>query len=189
MVRYRSPAWRPGAAVERGCAGPARHAAVPDVTPAGLPAARAFRGTPLYWLGPAWRGRRLTAIDPSTTNARSTYFFYGDCRTFDRGCGQIQYQIMDVCTVPPPGRRGPLPFSLTRTRIRGVPAFALGFGQWEIYTGRVVIRVFASGRAGRRVIAGLRGLNAPAKNLRPGRPFPPPIPGALERRLPCPAGG
>jgi hypothetical protein len=46
--------------------------------------------------------------------------------------------------------------------------------------------VHARGREARQVIAALRGLNAPARGLRPGRPFPPPIPGALERRLPCP---
>jgi Tol biopolymer transport system component len=189
VVSYRSPAWVPGATVERDCATPPRHAAVPAVRVAGLDAARAFRGHPLYWLGPTWRGRRLTGIDASTVNAGSTYFFYGDCRTSGRGCAQVQYQITDVCRAPPPNVRGPLPgIAVTRARIRGAPAFNLGF-QWEVYTGRVMIRVFATGRAGRQVIAALRGLNPPAKNLRPGRPFPPPIAGALERRLPCPRGG
>ena len=186
VVSYRSPAWRPGAVVERDCAEPARLASVPDIPQAGLRAARAFRGHPLYWLGPVWNGRHLLRIDRSPHSRHGRYFTYGDCRTTGGECNEVQYQVADVCTAPPPNVRGPLPgLEVTRTRIRGVPAFDLGF-QWEIFTGRVLIRVYATGRDARRVIAGLRGLNGPAKGLRPGQRFPPPIPGALERQLPCP---
>jgi hypothetical protein len=185
-VSYRSPAWRPDATIERDCAAPARHAAVPDVPVANLREARAFRGHPLYWLGPAWRGRHLVSVDDIQPRRSSLYFHYADCRRLDGGCRGVWFQIRDVCTIPPPADRGPAPIvDLTRTRIRGTAAF-FGFGQWEVYTGRVVIRVHARGREARQVIAALRGLNAPAKGLRPGQPFPPPIPGALERKLPCP---
>jgi hypothetical protein len=119
----------------------------------------------------------------------STTLIYGDCaRAHDRrGCPPVQFLVWPVCSTPGPLHPGRLGDPVRRTRIRGAAAF-LAFlfvgGMWELHTRHVMVRVFAGGREGRRVLAALRGLNPPSVRAGAGRALRP-APGALRGRLAC----
>jgi Tol biopolymer transport system component len=200
IVSYSGPAWRPGAAAPAcargGEANVARRAPLP--VPA-LAAARRSRAYPLLWLGPEYRGRRLTAVLRADApqrlpgvgrvpRLRNTTLIYADCATAPRGddCRQIQLQIWPVCAVAPPGRQGPLPPPLPVRRVAVAGAVVhLSGGHWDLYTGSVVVRGFFTGRLAREVMRSLRGLNALAAGARPGLPLAPPARGVIEGTLPC----
>jgi hypothetical protein len=201
IVDYSGPAWRPGATAPAACASggeanAARRAPLP--VPA-LAAARRSRAYPLLWLGPEYRGRRVTAILRADApqrlpgvgrvpRLRNTTLIYADCATAPRGddCRQIQLQVWPVCAVPPPGKHGPLPSPLPvrRVAVAGTVAY-LSAGHWDLYTGSVVVRGFFTGRLAREVMRSLRGLNALAAGARPGRPLARPARGVIEGTLPC----
>jgi hypothetical protein len=199
-VSYEGPAWRPGGVAWSPCAHPddrtnvARRAPLP--VPA-LAAVRRSRAYPLVWLGPEYRRRRLTAILRSDADQRlpgvgrvprlrNTTFIYGDCASPPAGddCRPIHIQVWPVCAVPPPGKRGPVPQPMRRVTVGDAVAFLYG-GQWDLYTGSVVVRGFFTGRISHQVMRSLGGLNPLAAGVRPGRTLPPPRPGVVEGTLPC----
>lgn len=175
FVSYAAPAWRPGTATEdgRGCPAAADLArALPAVAPDGLDKARRVRGFPVYWPGPAYDGRRLTA---AFSSPQAVGFFYGDCRRpAPARCDPIQVQVFPACAVPVPSRRGPGGGALRQFTIRGAVAYRFAASTWELHTRRAVVRIFGAGGGGLRLIGALRGLNPPAGGVRAGEPLPPP---------------
>jgi WD40 repeat protein len=197
-VWYSGPAWRPGGTTVSPCELSATGSNVARTAPlavAGLARARRSRAYPLVWLGAEYRGRRVTAVlrsdysgrlpgVPRAPRVRNTTFIYGDCAAAPAGddCRRIDIQVWPVCAVPPPGHPGRLQ-PMRRVAVAGAVADLYG-GQWDLYTGSIVVRGFFTGRLAMNVMRSLRGLNALAGGVRPGA-LPPPAPGVLEGTLPC----
>jgi hypothetical protein len=147
---------------------------------------------PIYWLGSSFEGLPLTHSEgsqppltpgprterapgvpgPPPTPARGPFFVYGECNGEGRGenfhCTRPQVQLQHWPIASP--SRYPDYFSCTRTTIRGVPAAQ--FDGFEIYLGRILIRIYASNQAqARRAAAALRPLDESAS---PREPLPQP---------------
>jgi hypothetical protein len=144
---------------------------------------------PVYWVGPTFEGLPFThsegpraapaplphrkgAPDPPIPPAPGPFFVYGECRGEGDGdsyhCTGPQIQLQHWPIASP--SRYPDYFSCTRTTIRGVPAAQ--FGAFEIYIGRLIVRISAPNQAqARRAAAALRPLDGSAS---PSEPLPAP---------------
>lgn len=144
---------------------------------------------PVYWLGPSFDGLSLThsegprpapaplphrkgAPDRPIPPAPGPFFVYGECNGEGEGdsyhCTGPQIQLQHWPIASP--SRYPDYFSCTRTTIRGVPAAQ--FGAFEIYIGRLIVRISAPSQAqARRAAAALRPLDGSAS---PTEPLPAP---------------
>jgi hypothetical protein len=151
--------------------------------------ARALDGLPLVDAGEHVDGLPLTAVLGQDGSGPFVSFVYGDCRPADdAGCAPpVEVQVWPAC------RRhlglygdavGGVAARPERAVVRGAPAAFLDGGtRLELQTGRATVVVFAGSRARvARVAAALRAVDG---STGPGRPFPPPDPGALEGALSC----
>lgn len=150
---------------------------------------RLLDGLELYDAGGAVGGHPLSAVLRRDTPMPYVAFVYGDCSpSGDTGCAPpAEVQVWPACRrnlalyrasehgVGPP---------LEQATVRGAPAAFLDAGtRLELQTGRVTVVVFARSRAEvERVAAALRAVDG---SVAPGRPLPPPSPGALGGEAPC----
>lgn len=179
-------------ALSAGCGAQERDGArSPDVS-ADLERIKEESAGPAYWLGPSFEGLPLThseggqpsaspggsgerapgAPGPPATPARGPLFVYGECNgegdgdSFHCTGPQVQLQHWPIASTG----AYLTDFSCTRTTIRSVPAAQ--FDGFEIYTGHVLIRIYApSQAAARRAAAALRPLDGSAS---PREPLPAP---------------
>lgn len=153
---------------------------------------RKFDAYPLYYAGEEVAGNELEEIlgaedwerNPDQRSVGFT-FIYGTCEPsepsgLDGGsCAPpIQIQVSSIC-VDHPGRAGGKGSTFALRGARAVPAG----GGVEVFTGRTTVDVYASGdpRLLKAVIRSLREVGQAA----PPRRLPPPVPGAVEGKLPC----
>jgi hypothetical protein len=142
---------------------------------------------PVYWLGSSFEGLPLTYAEasraPAAPRPRSgrrrpaapvpgPFFVYGECRGEGKGdsyhCAAPQVQLQHWPLASP--ARYPRHISCTRTTIRGVPAAQ--FDGFEVYVGRVLVRIYAPTQAqARRAAAALRSLD---ESVSSAEPLPPP---------------
>ena len=157
-----------------------------DLTPRLDRIARESHGS-VYWLGRSFEGLPLTHSEPSRLPPApgpsgnraprpalrpGPFFVYGECRGEGDGdsyhCTGPQVQLQHWPLVNP--SRYPRHLPCTRTTIRGVPAAQ--FDGFELYTGSVLVRIYAPTRAqARRAAAALRPVDA---NASPSEPLPQP---------------
>lgn len=158
---------------------------------------RAFSGFPVYYVGESFEGLPLTdsimrlqskRIESEPARGDFFGFRYGDCEPSgnDGGCPlPLKIQTFPACerTLSSYSMGGqPMPHE--RVTLRGVPAaFFENGGRLELYTGRITVVMFGTGRDQlQRAAEALVPVNfdgTSAGNL------PAPAPGALAGRLTC----
>jgi hypothetical protein len=167
-VRHSAATIAAAAVLAAGCGTPTERPAGPADLRVPLEEIERRSELPAYWLGRSFEGLPLTHADAQ----RNAFFVYGECRGEGTGDSwrctgpQVQLQHWPVETVHRYGQwRG-----CTRTTIRGVPAAQ--FDGFEIYTGRVMVKIYAPNQAqARRAAELLRPLRQSAA---PTEPLPPP---------------
>jgi hypothetical protein len=159
----------------------------PDVS-ADLERIKEKSAGPVYWLGPSFEGLPLTHSEggqpppspgrsgerapgvpgPPATPERGPLLVYGECNGEGDGDSfrcrgpQVQLQHWPIASAS----LYPQEFSCTRTTIRGVPAAQ--FDGFEIYTGHLLVRIYAPSQAqARRAAAALRPLGGSASAREP----------------------
>ena len=148
-----------------------------------LQGAESFDTFDLYYAGEAVKGERLDfsglTSDSGEGVNRAWSFVYGTCEAKgDEGCAPpFEIQNWSICQ-----RFAALyPGSTPRTKtISGAETTPAG-GGLDVYTGRTTVVIY--GRNPVSIVSMLRevGEDEPAESL------PPPVPGALEGKLPCQA--
>jgi hypothetical protein len=149
-----------------------------------LAEAKRFRSYPVYYAGEEVAGQTLSTIlgpkAPLDGRRYSWVFIYGDCDDFPEGEGgcypPMQIHNHSVCTDLPD-----FAYARRTLKIRGVRVAEDGEGRLEFSTGTTTVTVGARDR--KVAIATIRNLRT-VHQVRPGR-LPPPIPGALQGKLPC----
>jgi hypothetical protein len=154
-----------------------------------LSEARKFDTYPLFYSGYEVSGLPLEddeGGDWSSSRVGSWTFYYGDCDPHPRGglfegssCSPpLQIQNWSICgRVPGKAHR-----KAHLLDFQGTKAVRRGNGEWEIFTGRTTVVIFA--REENLAKAAARQL----RNVRLGRRasrLPPPVPGSLSGKLPC----
>jgi hypothetical protein len=141
-----------------------------------LQQARRYRALAIYWLGPQYRGALLSTMHRSRARGPR-----GPGPNLDLIYGDVQIQLYHVCV------RVPADTALApdgRIRLRGRDAVLFeGRTRLELVTGRTTIVVYGPRHLLPRVIEDLRPLNPRVASA--SRSLPPPVPGALERRVKC----
>lgn len=181
-VSYATPVWRPGRL--RGnahlrCQGTQRPRPrlVPLAGNLSLDEARRFRPLDLYWVGRRFEQFILSSISQGTSSGPG-----GRGPRVDLEYGGFNIQLWPACV------RVPADIDLPpdkRVRIRGIEGVFFESGnQLELVTGKTTIVVFGEHRLLRRVAHALRPMK-PSRRIRPGGDLPPPVPGALARKLRC----
>jgi hypothetical protein len=163
-----------------------------------------FRVFPLYWVGEEFEHLPLSQFErlerpPSLAQlslglhagTNDVVLIYGSCEaSSDGGCATpLEITISPACTTNfslyrfgPPGAGPPLP----PVQVEGVPA-VWPAGHLELYTGTITIDIYGERAVVLRAAAALRPANRLARALvRRGVHLPPPAPGHLEGRIPCP---
>jgi hypothetical protein len=169
-----------------------------EVTPKGnysVSEAQEYRGFPIYFAGASVDGHDLTAVardslGPMRRNQESVLFMYGTCEIepgFDSGGCSLPVSISNepACSrnlAMYGGFGSPKP---RLTEVRGTTAaFFEGGARLEIQTGTTTVVIHAfSKREALAIARSLRGVNADTSTR---DPLPPPAPGAVEGKLPCP---
>jgi hypothetical protein len=141
---------------------------------------------PLVFAGDRTEGIPLTAVLRRSDSAEYVSFVYGDCiPDSDAGCAPpVEIQVWPAC------RRHLALYDrssgrdIDRVTVRGVPGAFLDRGtRLELQTGRSTVVLFADDRQRlTRIAEDLRPLDSRTAS---GDPLPPPVPGAMEGRLPC----
>lgn len=139
-------------------------------------------GYPIYYAGDEVAGHPL---EEAMGAEGGGVFIYGRCDpppTTDAGCPPpLQIHNYDICEWPPSFNEGKGPLY----DFRGAKARGGGAGiedSLEIFTGRTTVKVSSEEQSIAKAAARqLRSVRDP----RPSR-LPPPVPGALQGKLPCP---
>ena len=140
----------------------------------------------LFTAGSAVDGLPLTAT-LARDDTGSVSFVYGDCAAGDdAGCAPpVEIQVWPACrrhlALYRLDGRSPVPEPAT---VRGAPAGSFDGGtRLELQTGDATVVVFGDSSARvSRVAAALASVDG---SVRPGRPLPAPVPGAVEGGLDC----
>lgn len=181
-----------------GCGAAERTADRPPELAAELDRIQRDREHPVYWLGPSFEGLPLTYAEPSPAPAArrsrsgrrppaapvpGPFLVYGECRGEGTGdsyrCTAPQVQLQHWPLASP--ARYPRHIGCTRTTIRGAPAAQ--FDGFEVYVGRVLVKIYAPTQAqARRAAAGLRSLD---ESVSATDPLPPPETDVTEALARC----
>lgn len=152
--------------------------------------AKQFRGFPVFYAGRDVNGYELAlvrrqSLGPMRKDQESFGFTYGTCEGGNDACNfPVEISNEPACSrnLAMYGPLSPVPH---RARLRGAPAaFFEGGSRIEIQTGTTTVVIFAfSRREALEVARNLRGVNTPVGI---GQVLPPPAPGALQGKVPCP---
>ena len=151
-----------------------------SVRTADLREAEAFDAFPIYSVGASAGSLPLEFSGPGPGSGeeigRAWSFVYGSCEaTDDSGCAPpLEIQNWSICTRFPALYSGE---ANTKT-IGNVETLRAG-GGLDVYTGRSTVVIF--GRDAVRLVRSLTPVNRANRELRP------PVPGALDGKLPCQA--
>lgn len=139
-------------------------------------------GYPIYYAGDEVAGHPLEEVFGEEGGG---VFIYGDCEPEPTGDGEtcnppLQIHNYDICDRPPPSfNKGPL------YDFRGAKARGGGMSNedpMEIFTGRTTVKIGAEDELTKAAAAALRTV----RQAWPPSRLPPPAPGSLQGKLPCP---
>lgn len=146
--------------------------------------AKSFDDYALYYVGESYDDLSLTfaGLGPGRGEGRwrARSFGYGDCELpeGEGGCPlPLEIQNWSICARFPAIYPGP---TAKTKSIRGAKTLRAG-GGLDIYTGRTAVVIFGQGIDKAQVVEDLRRVADDAEL----DSLPPPVPGALEGKLPC----
>ncbi len=137
-------------------------------------------GYPIYYAGDEVAGHPLEEVFGEEGGG---VFIYGDCETtgeYGEGCPPpLQIHNYDICDWPPSFNKGPL-YDFRGAKARG--GGRSNEDPMEIFTGRTTVKIGSEDALTKAAAAALRTV----RQARPPSRLPPPAPGSLQGKLPCP---